>query len=185
MLDSAAEEVVHTRGTPEFRDDKRRRIPGQPKKGFEATQMWDLYQEVARRIVLGQKNVEISNDLGITPQTVSYVRNSPIVQDKITKLHASSDLETTNIAHRIKMIAPQALDLLESLIITGKVGNEVVPAKVRADHAESMLDRAGYVPPREIRALNLHGHFTSDDIEKLKARALSGAIEAAIIVEDA
>jgi hypothetical protein len=67
------------------------------------------------------------------------------------------------------------LDLLEDLIVKGKVDNETVPAKVRAQHAENLLDRAGYSPPKEIRSMNLHGHFTSDDIEALKKRAVMAA----------
>lgn len=189
------EEVVHTKGTPEGRKqleefpreflDKRRCIPGEPKKSFEATQLWDNYQEIARRIVLGQKNVEIANDLGVTSVMVSYVRNSPIVQEQIGKLHEMANVETANISARIKSIAPKALDLLESIIKDGKVGHETVPVNIRARHAENMLDRAGYAPPKEIRSLNLSGHFTSEDIENLKKRAVNGAqAQATLIVND-
>ena len=179
-----AEEVVHTRGSGSDFYDQRRRIPGQPKKSFEATQMWDVYQEIARRIVLGQKNVEIANDLGCTPQMVSYVRNSPIVQEKIGKLQVAADIETSNIAGRIKALAPQALDLIQKIVVDGKVGSEAVPIRLRAVHAESLLDRAGYSPPKEIRSHHLHGHYTSEDIERIKQRALDGAIDCAVIVEE-
>lgn len=182
MIDQSVEEVIHTRGTPEFHD-KRRRLPDQPKKGFEATKMWDAYQEIARRIVLGQKNVEIANDMGVTAVMVSYVRNSPIVQEQITKLHGEANRETTSIAQRIKSMAPQALSLLEDLIVKGKVDNETIPVKIRAQHAESLLDRAGYAPPKEIRSMNLHGHFTPEDIEKIKARAVNAA-SSCIVLND-
>lgn len=185
MLDAACEDIVHTRGTPEFHSqDGRRRQVDQPKKVFEATQMWDIYQEIARRIVLGQKNVEIANDLGVTPAMISYVRNSPIVQERINKLQAAADGDAVSVSRRIKALAPQALDLIEQLIVKGKVEQETIPAKVRAEFAKDMLDRAGHGAVKEIKASHLHGHFTSDDIEKLKARALGGAIEAAVIVED-
>jgi hypothetical protein len=71
--------------------------------------------------------------------------------------------------------------LLEDLIVKGKVDNEAVPAKVRAAHAENLLDRAGYSPPREIRSMNLHGHFTSEDIEALKKRAVNAASDVIVI----
>jgi hypothetical protein len=177
------EEVVHTRGTPEFLD-RRRRMPDKPKKSFEATQMWDIYQEIARRIVVGQKNVEIANDLGVSSAMVSYVRNSPIVQEKISGLQERADIEATNIAGRIKAIAPDALNLLEQIIKDGKVDNEKIPAAIRAKHAENLLDRAGHSPPKEIRSLNLHGHFTLEEVEAMKQRALSKASNREVVVSE-
>ena len=187
MLDSAEEDnVVSTRGTEEDFEtrDKRRRIPGQPKKSFEATQMWDSYQEIARRIVIGQMNTEIANDLGVTPQMVSYVRNSPIVMEKIDTLQTAADGDTVNIASRIKSLAPHAMKVIEDLIITGQVGTEKIPAKLRANHAEKLLDRAGHAAPREVRSLNLTGHYTSDELEEIKARARNAATASSIVVED-
>lgn len=184
------DEIVYTKGTPEGQEkilkmvDKRRRISQEPKKSFEATQMWDVYQEIARRIVLGQKNIDIAEDLGITHVMVSYVRNSPIVQEQINKLHADANKETSNIAARIKSLAPHALDLLEDVIVKGRVKNEEIPARIRLRHAENLLDRAGYAPPKEVRSLNLHGHYTSEDIEAIKQRALSRAAGQAIVVND-
>lgn len=180
MLDGN-EQVVHTRGTPDLRVDKRRRIPGQPKKGFEVSQMLDIYQEVIRRIVIGQKNVAIANELGITPQTVSYIRNSEIVQAKLGVMHAAADHETISVAARIKELAPEALKIVETLVVDGKLDGEKIPAKLRAHHAESLLDRAGYAPAREVRSMNLHGHYTKDDIEALKKRARENA--SAVVVE--
>lgn len=194
-MQSCHEEVVHTKGSPEFRQelnqaemaqvlDKRRRIPGQPKKSWEATQLWDRYQEIARRIVLGQKQVQIAEDLGVTPEMVSYVRNSPIVKDQIANLQEKANEETVNIASRIKSLAPHAIEVLEDVIKTGEVSGERIPAKLRAHHAEKLLDRAGYAPPKEIRALNLSGHFTVDEIEEIKKRAMARACEQAIVVSD-
>lgn len=180
------EDIVETRGSQEYRDelDKRRRKAGAPKKSFEPTQLWDRYQEVARRIVLGQKNVEIANDMSLTAETVSYIRNSEIVQAQLKKLQARANEETVDISARIKAMAPKALDVLESLI-NGKVDGETIPAKTRAFHAEKLLDRAGHAPPKEVRSLNLHGHYTSEDIKRIKERALSAAKNSNVLaIED-
>lgn len=176
-------ELVHTKGTPEFRQqlDKRRRIPGEPKKGFEATQMWDRYQEIARRVVVGQSNVEIANDLGVTPQMVSYVRNSDIIKQQIGNLQEQANDDAVSVSKRIKSLAPHALKLLEEIIVEGKVASETIPAKLRAHHAEKVLDRAGHMPPKEIRSLNLHGHYTPDELEALKQRATQSAQGAGIL----
>lgn len=186
-MQSQTNEVINTRGTPEFREmlDKRRRHPKAPKKGFQPTQLWDRYQEIARRIVIGQKNVEIANDMNVTPEMVSYVRNSDLVQARIDTLQTAADSETVNIASRIKSMAPKALDILQA-VLDGRVDGEKIPAKLRAEHAEKLLDRAGYAPPREIKAHMLHGHYTAEDIERIKKRATDASMNAAcsIIVED-
>ena len=179
------EEVVYTKGTPEFREvlDKRRRISDEPRKSFEATQLWDRYQEIARRIVLGQKNVDIANDLGVTPTMVSLVKNSPLVKDHIASLQEKADEEAINISARIKELAPKALQVLEDIVVRGQLSGEAVPARIRGQHAENLLDRAGHAAPKEVRSLNLHGHYTSEDIEKIKQRALSRASGQTIVVD--
>ena len=185
-MEEVKEEIVHTRGTPEFRQeemvDKRRRIPGEPKKSFEATQMWDRYHEIARRVTLGQKNTEIANALGVTPEMVSYVRNSPLVQEKITELQVRADNETVDVSKRIKNLAPHAIKLLEDLIVSGKIENEKIPARIRLKHAESVLDRAGHAAPKEVRSLNLHGHYTSEELEEIKARARNSAMKSSTVI---
>lgn len=181
------EQIVHTKGTPEFREqlDKRRRLPGVPKKSYEPTQMWDRYQEISRRVLLGQKNVQIANDMNLTPEAVSYIRNSEIVKERTEKLQARADDSAVDVSTRIKHLAPKALDVLEDLI-NGKVAGESIPAKLRAHHAEKLLDRAGHAAPKEVRSFNLHGHYTSEDIQNIKQRALeaNGNHARTIVVED-
>ena len=178
------ENIVHTKGTPEFRDhlDKRRLAPGAPRKSFEATQMWDNYQEVIRRVVLGQKNVDIARDLNLAPETVSYIKNSPLVQERIQTLQAQADADTVTMATRIKELAPIALGLIESSIKSGQVGTEKIPALKRIEHANGILDRAGFSPPKEIRSHILHGHYTAEDLQRIKERAKLSA--GTLIVED-
>lgn len=179
------EQIVETRGTQEYRDelDRRRRKNGVPKKSFEPTQMWDRYQEVARRIVLGQKNIEIANDMNLAAETVSYIRNSEIVQAQLKKLQARADESTVDVTARIKSMAPTALSVLENMI-NGKLDGETIPAKTRAFHAEKLLDRAGFAAPKEVRNLNLHGHYTAEDIKRIKERALNAAGNSNIIAVD-
>jgi len=184
------EEIVQTKGSEDFCEnsagkmlDQRRRTANAPKKGFEPVQMWDRYQEIARRIFLGQKNTAIANDLDLTPQTVSYVRNSEMVQEKLKGMQLAADKDAVNISSRIKELAPAALKLLETAITDGKVDNETIPGPLRLAHAEKLLDRAGHAAPKEVRNLNLHGHFNAEDIEGIKQRAIGRAMESAIVVE--
>ena len=184
------EEIVQTKGSEDFCEtsankmlDQRRRTANVPKKGFEPTQMWDRYHEIARRIFLGQKNTAIANDMDLTPATVSYVRNSEMVQEKLAAMQIKADAGAVNIQSRIKELAPAALKLMENAIVDGKIGSETIPAPLRLAHAEKLMDRAGHAAPKEVRNLNLHGHFNKEDIEGIKQRAIDRAIDSAIVVE--
>ena len=181
------EQLVETCGSVKYKEllDKRRRVPGKPNKCHEPKQLWDRYQEIARRIILGQKNIQIANDLDITPANVSVVRNSDIVKAQLEKLQARADETTVDIGARIKDLAPKALDVLKELI-EGSVDGETIPARTRAFHAEKLLDRAGYAAPKVVQSLNIHGHYTSDDIQRIKERAFNAATNANMVeVEDA
>lgn len=178
------DEVLETRGSRNTSVDGRRRIPGAPKKCFVVTEMWDRHHEIARRIVLGANNIEIANALNVTPTLVSNVRNSPVVQEKIKLLSGARDAETVDIAAQIAKIAPKALTLLGAMI-EGKVGEEKIPAKLRAHHAEKMLDRAGHGAPKIIQGKVLHGHFTAEDLDEIKDRAARLGVANGSVVEDA
>ena len=79
------------------------------RKGHQIAKMWDNHHEIARLLVLGLNNAEIAERMGCTPQTVSNVRNSPVVQDKLAILHAVRDVATGDLASEIAEMAPMAL----------------------------------------------------------------------------
>ena len=163
--------------TPSRFVDLRRRPPD-ARKTFQVGKMWEVHQEIARLILLGYKNVEISERLGITEAMVSYTRNSPVVKDKINIMEGARDAETIDLSKEIRMKAPKALKILEQIINGegGTIGELASPA-LRAKTAESWIDRAGYAVQRnQGPSMHLHAHFTADEIEKLKERAKSGGM---------
>ena len=90
--------------------------------------------------------------------------------DKLSIMRGARDADTLDLAKEIRDIAPDALDLLKN-IITGEGDGEKASIALRARTAESNLDRAGYAAPKRLLTENIHGHFTSEDIENLKKRA--------------
>jgi predicted transcriptional regulator len=146
----------------EFRD--RRFVPNGTKQ-YEIKQLWDLHHEILRRVALGYQNTEIGQDLGITPQTVSNVRNSQLARGKLALMHQQMDEEALDIATRIQEFAPKALDLLEK-IIEGEAGASL---SIRAKYAHLHLGRAGYGEVKKITSLN--ANLSREDIEKIKERA--------------
>lgn len=159
--------------------DERRALPD-ARKTFEVSKMWELHHEIMRRIFLGQKNVHIANALGVTEATVSYTRNSKIVQDKLAIMKGARDAETVDLSKKIREIAPRALKLVEEAI-DGKM--EGIPPGRRLREANTMLDRAGYGAVKTFRGEHLVAHFTGEEIEEIKQRAREAGAESGVVVE--
>jgi len=157
--------------------DKRRLPPGAPRKSWEVTELWEVHKEIARRIVLGQKNTVIAQALGCTPQLVSMVRNSPVVKEHTEIMQGAADADCVDVARRISEMAPKALDVLEE-ILDDRDQNASLALKLKA--AESILDRSGN--SKIIKSQNLHMSLGQADLIAIKERALQKAREAGITV---
>jgi predicted transcriptional regulator len=134
--------------------------------------MWDVHHEISRLVLLGLKNTEIAEKLGISEAMVSYTRNSQVVKDKMELMQGKRDADTIDIIEAIKEKAPKALKLLEQ-IMDREVGTpgELASIALSARTAESWLNRAGYPEQKPGINMHLHGHFTAQDIEEIKKRA--------------
>ena len=82
--------------------DLRRCDPSKERGTWVVNEMWDVHHEIARRLVLGQKNVQIAEDLGISAVMVSNVRNSPIVQEHTAIMRGARDADTVDLSREIK-----------------------------------------------------------------------------------
>lgn len=169
--------------------DQRLALP-ENRRTFEVSKIWEVHHEIIRRLLLGQKNVDIAKALNISEAVVSYTRNSKIVQDKLEIMKGARDAETIDLAKRIRENAPKSLKLLEDIIdgmVEGPDGERaVVPLNMRRREANTMLDRAGYGATKTFRAEHLVGHFTKDEIDEIKERAKSaGTIVDVEVVKDA
>lgn len=141
------------------------------KKGWQVAQMWDNHHEIARRVVLGQNNQEIAEALNVTPQQVSNVRNSPVVQDKIIIMRAARDAGSIDLAKEIADLAPIALQRVREALETGAVLGRELSGSAIMKEANSIVDREIGKPTQRVDTRNVHGHFTMDDIERIKERA--------------
>ena len=155
-----------------FTRPDRRRVQSEQRKVHEPTHLWDLHHEILRRITLGQKNVVIAEALKCSPVTVSNIRNSQLGQDRLGELHRQRDLATVDVARSIREAAPKAFQL-----VLDAISNEDLDMRVRLREANSVLDRAGYAPVRQVNTQMTSLSLTGDDIEALKARAIQAALE--------
>ena len=141
------------------------------RKGHQITQMWDNHHEIARLIVLGMNNKEIADRMNCTPQTVSNVRNSPVVQDKLAILHAVRDVATGDLAHEIAEMAPMALKRIREVLETGQVHGQTASAAVIMKEANNLLDREMGKAVQRIDSRNLNATIGPADLEAIKQRA--------------
>jgi len=121
-INAAGEEVVYDYGD-RYEDTSRtdQRRVSERKRGWQVAEMWDSHHEIARRIILGHTNTAIAAEMNVTPQTISNVRNSPVVQDKLSIMRAARDAGTIDLAHEIADLAPLALEKIKEALETGKV----------------------------------------------------------------
>jgi len=147
-----------------------------PNRKYDVKQLWESHHEILRQIVLGRNNHAIAEDLNITPQTVSNVRNNPLAKQRIEELSTRRDNDTMDIVKKMEEFAPIAEQLLED-IVSGKFDGASLA--LRAKYADKALGRVGYGEVRKIQSL--HGTLSRDDIEDIKARALQSAREAGVI----
>jgi len=154
------------------------RLPSAEPRQYQIKQLWECHHEILRRLVIGQKSVEIARDLGVTTAVISYVKNSEVGKRQLSLIRSAVDAETIDVAGRIKELATVAIRVMEEGM------DEEQPMGTRLKAATDVLDRAGFGAPRILRTENLHAHLTADDIAEIKERARRMAEETgAIFIE--
>lgn len=143
------------------------------KRAYEIKRLNERQKEVLRRILLGQKNVEIAEALNITPQNVSDIRNSELAKIELAALSSLRDGSTINVANAIREVAPAALNILTTTIErTNKMLAEdptMMPTPHSTNIAQDLLDRAGHSAVK--KSMVGLAELTRDEIEDLKERA--------------
>lgn len=171
---AAGEKVEYDYGNrynnPDRGPDKRKKRDG-TKRGYQVAEMYDKHHEIARRLLLGQKGVDIAKALGCTDVSVSQVKNSPVVQEKLTIMRAARDCGAIDLAQEIAKMAPIALGRIKEAIETGAIlGKECSAAEI-SKQSNAILDRHMGKATLKVETKSIHGHFSMDDIQKIKDRA--------------
>lgn len=161
--------------------DRRRLVEGAPRRVSGVGEMTELHHEICRQVLLGAKNVDIAKRLNCTPQTVSNVRNSPIVKHRLRELARERDRVAINFAAEVQARAGRAFEILDEAL-NDEVGE--VPLGMRLKEANNILDRVERIEGIGQRNLHLHAHLTAEDIENLKKRALEVGLSSGQIVKN-
>ena len=149
--------------------DRRRLIDGAPRRVSGVGELTELHHEICRLLLFGMKNVDIARKLNCTPQTVSNVRNSPIVKHRLRELSDRRDKVAVDFAAQIRQRTEKAFEIIDEALYDE---TEEVPLMIRLKEANNLLDRAEKVEGIGQKNLHIHAHLTAEDIENLKKRAL-------------
>lgn len=157
--------------------DRRKRSNGK-RRVFAVNEMTELHHEIARRILLGQKNVDIAEDLNCVPQTVSNVRNSPVVQSKLGEMVKKRDERAVNIIEEVNRRLPRALEILDEVLYdeTGEL-----PLSMRVKEANTLLDRKEKIEGLGQRHFHAHAMLSDEDLENIKRRALEAGMRSGVV----
>lgn len=153
------------------------RLPAVEPRQYQIQQLWDLHHEILRRLIIGQKSVDIARDLGVTSAVISYVKNSEVGKRQLSLMRSAADLNAVDVAVRVKELAVTAVKVMEEGMDPDQ------PMALRLKAATDVLDRAGFGAPKILRTENVHAVLTRDDIEEIKQKARSMAGELVILAE--
>lgn len=138
-----------------------RRVPADEKK-YTVKSIWDSHLEIARMLVLGYTPQKIAEKLNISEQTVSNVRNTPVIKEKLDELHAVRDADVIQIKKEVLALVPRALEVISEIM---NASYARTTERLRA--AISILDKG---VPAQIETKNQTLILSQDDIDELNNR---------------
>ena len=163
----------NTKTYDNFRTNKRNKTGEDHKRRrFKVSEIQERHHQIKRLLFLGWKNTKIAEELGISTDTVTGVKNSPVIKDQLALMQGAADSQTIDLSVRIREMAPFAFANLVEIISEGTVKGEPVTTSMIAKESNNLLDRYIGKPTQTVNTSNLHAHFNADDIKKLKVRAL-------------
>ena len=149
-----------------FDIDTGRKSPG----SYQLKKMKAVHRRIAEHAALGLPDKDIATLVGVSPKTVSYTRNSKVVQDYMDILEKAAQGQTVDTLTELRELAPFAARTLEVLML-----NPNTDDKIRASVAQDLLDRAGYAPVKKVATAHMNVLDTKD-IAEIKQRAREAGV---------
>lgn len=106
----------------------------------------ERHQEIKRRLIAGDRAVDICRDLGMTQSWFSIVTHSPVFQLELARLRAVADENAADVGARITRLAPDAMTVLERAI-RNRQDETNISAFQQTVIARDLLDRANHGKP--------------------------------------
>lgn len=141
------------------------------------------HRRALQLMAIGRLSIkEIATEVGLCPTTLRAIKKSPVGQKEMQRLQRIQDAQFVNVQEQLQATAAYSAELIDD-VVRDEIEGETIPMDTRISQANKTMDRAGYVPPKQVEARIVHAHFTSQQIADIKQRATKLAIEDT--VEDA
>lgn len=144
----------------------------------EPKKLNERHHQILRFHLLGWKNKDIAEHLGVSLMTVTTVVNSSLGRLKTQMMSAELDHTAVEAARRIRQLAPPAVQVIEDIM-----KDEDAPAAVRLNAAKDVLDRAGLAAPKRMEVNSTSVSLSASDLENLKAAALRRAEANGLLID--
>ena len=133
------------------------------------------YKQIARLLVSGHSQSEISRLLSLHKSTISRVVRDPKVLQEVSRLNEMAEANigecVPGISEALQEGAVKGVEELLKILDDERSSPEML--KLKANVALELLGRAGYgeVKQLNVQQSSISAYYTSDDIERIKARA--------------
>jgi len=152
-----------------------RRFNPEGNQNYDICHMWASHHEIKRLLLLGMNNQNISRLLNCTPQTVSNVRNNPIVLRELEEMEKQRDTEAVTIGERIMKQVPLAVRVLEKSMEAAENADEE-QTQIRGLGVRSATTILDHAHPKTTKTVGVQAFMSLDRIreiqEKVKQRKL-------------
>jgi len=138
---------------------------------YSVQALHERHHQMLRLALIGHQTSEIAEILGVTPQNVSDVLNSPLAAEQLSVMKVAADTKAIDIARMLQEEAPKCLELLKQIREGKELSGERPTLKLRMEAAESLLDRQGTSKIQNIRGLVGHAIVTDEVLQEIKEKA--------------
>lgn len=161
------------------------RTPTKAQPDKPVTYLWERHKEIARRILCGQKPIDICRDLQYTPAWMSTVMNSPVFKEYLSKLRERTEESVVDIRARIHSGADKGVDLLYQTLTS--TGADAAPTSLKVKIAQDFLDRAGHGKVTKVQNETNITFLNADKLAELKQKRqyLMGGLQSSRPADDA
>lgn len=142
------------------------RVPGEKGPSQPLTYLWERHKEIMRRLVAGDRQVDIARDMSMTQSRMSIICNSPAFKTQLERLSVGADSNALNVQERVTALSSDAMSILEDVLQQGDADN--IPKKLQVEVAKDIMDRAGYGATKKIATVSTT--LDAGDLEEMRAR---------------
>lgn len=141
------------------------RVPGERGPSQPLTYLWERHKEIARRLVAGDRQKDIADDMKITYSRMSIICNSPAFKNQLARLSMGADSGALDVQDRVTALSVDAMSILEDVLQNG----ENLPKKLQVEVAKDVMDRAGYGAVK--KSAVIQATLGADDIAEMRKRS--------------